>query len=70
MSDKLTPSDLMDIAQLLDDCLMRIYPEEFSPEAKEAAAKRFFAGRGTIARIASTADRLRVIAGEAPPTPS
>ena len=51
--------DLLAAAQLLDDCLIRIYPEEFSPEHREAAAQRFFDGGGPIGRIATMADKLR-----------
>ena len=50
---------LLDAAQLLDDCLIRIYPEEFTKEHQEAAAKRFRKHNGTISRIADMADRLR-----------
>jgi hypothetical protein len=51
--------DLLDAAQLLDDCLIRIYPEEFTKEHQEAAAKRFWEHNGTISRIADMADKLR-----------
>ena len=57
--------DLLAAAQLLDDCLIRIYPEEFSPEHREAAAQRFFDGGGTIGRIATMADKLRQAANAA-----
>ena len=56
---EMSPADLLVIAQLLDDCLIRIYPEEFTGEHKEAAAKRFAAGNGAISRIADMADELR-----------
>jgi len=51
--------DLLAAAQLLDDCLIRIYSEEFTPECREAAAQRFYDGGGTICRIATMADKLR-----------
>ncbi len=51
--------DLVDAAQLLDDCLIRIFPEEFTQEHRDAAAQRFFDGGGTIGRIATMADKLR-----------
>jgi hypothetical protein len=50
---------LVAAAQLLDDCLIRIYPEEFAPEHRESAAQRFSAGCGTIGRIATMSDKLR-----------
>lgn len=52
-------SDLLAAAQLLDDCLIRIYPEEFPPDHRKAAAQRFFDCGGTIGRIATMADKLR-----------
>ena len=59
---KFAKLDLLAVAQLLDDCLIRIYPEEFAPEYREAAAQRFFDGSGTIGRIATMADKLREVA--------
>ena len=56
---EITSTDLLDAAQLLDDCLIRIYPEEFTREDINAAAERFGDG-GTIHRIASMADKLRL----------
>jgi len=53
---------LLDAARCLDDCLIRIYPEEFSREDVEASAKRFLDNGGTIARIAGLADELRMLA--------
>ena len=50
---------LEDTAKCLDDCLVRIYPEEFTKEHINAAAQRFGDGGGTIHRIASLADELR-----------
>jgi hypothetical protein len=55
----LTSTDLLDAAQLLDDCLIRIYPEEFKKNHIEAAAERFGKANGTISRIAYMADKLR-----------
>jgi len=52
---------LLDAAQLLDDCLVRIYPEEFTKEHIEEVTQRFRNGGGTIARIAKMADKLRKI---------
>ena len=52
--------DLLDAAQLLDDCLIRIYPEEFTREHINAAAERFGDCGGTIHRIASMANKLRL----------
>ena len=60
MRESVIPSTaLLDAAQLLDDCLIRIYPEEFTKEHQEAAAKRFWEHNGTISRIADMADKLR-----------
>jgi hypothetical protein len=56
---EITSTDLLDAAQLLDDCLIRIYPEEFTKEHQESAAKRFWEHNGTISRIADMADKLR-----------
>ena len=56
---EITSTDLLDAAQLLDDCLIRIYPEEFTKEHQEAAAKRFWKHNGPISRIADMADKLR-----------
>jgi hypothetical protein len=53
------PIDLLAVAQLLDDCLIRIYPEEFLKKHREEASKRFMDGGGTISRIATMADQLR-----------
>jgi len=53
----------MDAAQCLDDCLIRIYPEEFEKKYQEEASERFSANGGTIARIATVADVLRKVAG-------
>lgn len=55
----MTTKDLWDTAELLDDCLIRIYPEEFSIEQREAAAHRFSEYGGTISRIANMSDKLR-----------
>jgi len=57
--------DLQAAAQLLDDCLIRIYPEEFLQEHIDAAAERFSKGCGTIARISDMADKLRKAAIQA-----
>jgi len=57
------PATLMDAAQCLDDCLIRIYPEEFEKKYQEEASERFSANGGTIARIATVADVLRKVAG-------
>lgn len=53
---------LLDAAQCLDDCLVRIYPEEFKPTDHTGASIRFSRGGGTISRIANLADALRGIA--------
>lgn len=53
------PNDLMAAAQLLDDCLIRLCPDEFAPEHREAAMRRFRDGGGTAARIASMTAALR-----------
>jgi len=50
---------LLEAAECLDDCLVRIYPEEFSDESIKAANVRFSKGRGTIARIATIVDKLK-----------
>ena len=50
---------LLDAAQCLDDCLIRIYPEEFEDKHIQAAARRFGASGGTINRIATLSDNLR-----------
>jgi hypothetical protein len=60
---KIDSATLLDAAQCLDDCLIRIYPEEFGKKYQEEAAERFGANGGTIARIATVADALRKIAG-------
>lgn len=52
---------LIAAAQLLDDCLIRIYPEEFTKEQISGACDRFKNGGGTIARIAKMSDKLRDI---------
>ena len=57
---EITSTDLLDAAQLLYDCLIRIYPEEFTKEHINAAAERFGDGGGTIHRIASMADKFRL----------
>jgi len=56
---------LLEAAQCLDDCLIRIYPEEFSQKHINAAAERFGENCGTIARIATIADKLRSLAQRA-----
>jgi hypothetical protein len=56
---------MLDAAQCLDDCLVRIYPEEFDMQSKINAAIRFGEGRGTISRIATIADKLRSLAQRA-----
>ena len=56
---------LLEAAQCLDDCLIRIYPEEFSQKHINAAAERFGENCGTIARIATIADKLRTLAQRA-----
>jgi hypothetical protein len=53
------PEVLLDAAQLLDDCLIQIYPEEFLPKHIEASAQRFSDGGGIIGRIATMTDKLR-----------
>lgn len=53
---------LFDAAQCLDDCLVRIYPEEFTGSVAEAAKARFLRGGGIISRTATIADALRVAA--------
>ena len=63
---EITSTDLLDAAQLLDDCLIRIYPEEFTQEHINAAAERFGAANGTISRIADMADKLRRASNAAP----
>jgi len=56
-------SELLDAARCLDDCLIRIYPEEFTEKHREEAAQRFWDGHGTINRISTIADNLRKAAG-------
>jgi len=46
---------------LLDDCLIRIYPEEFTQSHIDAARERFTTEGGTIARIAHTVQEIRNI---------
>ena len=53
---------LLDAAQCLDDCLIRIYPEEFEKKHQKEASERFGNNGGTIARIATVADGLRKVA--------
>ena len=67
---EITSTDLLDAAQLLDDCLIRIYPEEFTREHINAAAERFGDGGGTIHRIASMADKLRLASNAKVDAPS
>ena len=50
---------LGECADCMDDCLVRIYPEEFDEERIELAGERFFDGGGTIGRIADLADSAR-----------
>lgn len=55
---------LDEAAQLLDDCLIRIYPSAASEGRIEEAAERFATSGGTISRIVNMADRLRALAVE------
>ena len=50
---------LADAAQCLDDCLIRIYPDEFTEAQIKSATHRWSLGGGTIARIAKLATALR-----------
>jgi len=52
---------LLEAAQCLDDCLIRIYPEEFEQKYIDEARERWGKQGGTIGRITDTADRLREI---------
>ena len=53
---------LREAAQCLDDCLIRIYPEEFEKKHHEEARKRWGKYKGTISRIATIALKLRKMA--------
>ena len=55
------PTLLSEAAQCLDDCVIRMFPEEFTPENIDAAAQRFFDACGAIARVSNIADRLRKV---------
>lgn len=46
-------------AQCLDDCLILIYPEEFTTSDFSAATQRMSDGGGVINRVAGCADKLR-----------
>jgi hypothetical protein len=48
-----------DCAECLDDCLIRIYPEEFEQKYIAEAGERFAKHRGTIARIADLVERIK-----------
>ena len=55
---------LRDGAECLDDCLMRIYPDEFSQDNINDSAKRWSSQGGTIARIAKLSDKMKEIVKE------
>ncbi len=61
---KINTAELLAVAQLLDDCLVRIYPDEFTEGAKKLAAIRFAAGGGTINRIAGASEKIRSVVKE------
>jgi len=50
---------LSQAARCIDDCLMIIYPEEFTYKDVNEAKKRFFENKGIISRTATMADSLR-----------
>jgi len=53
---------LLDAATLLDDCLVQIYPEEFTADSIKDAVFRFSEGGGTVARIDEMVCELREMA--------
>lgn len=55
---------LKSVAELLDDCLVRIHPDEFSRETITKTNERFYRLGGSIHRICSTSDDLRRLAEE------
>ena len=57
---------LGECADCMDDCLVKIYPEEFDEERKELAGERFSDGGGIIGRIADLADGARSEAAKEP----
>lgn len=55
---------LADCAECLNDCLIRIYPEEFEQKYIDEADERFYKHHGTIARIASLVERINATCHE------
>lgn len=58
LDDNILTKLLTDCAECLDDCLIRIYPDEFEKKYIDAACHRFSEHHGTIARIATLVDRI------------
>lgn len=50
---------LADCAECLDDCLVRMYPDEFDRDTVTDADKRFFEHNGGIARVTDLFERIK-----------
>lgn len=57
---------LSDCAECLDDCLIRIYPEEFEQKHIDKAGERFSKGHGTIARISNLVEKIKMFKSAKP----